>query len=124
MKLNHVPLLRLQRELLDLPRGPRRFRRDIDLITGGGNELLLRLAYVNPMARAHVAEALDALLVMDADFWSPSPACTEMPPRSTSATRPSACHQARASRSPSLPQSTRGSLGEGSVSSSAAGRMA
>lgn len=69
MSIEHVPLLQLQRELLDTPRGTERFKAYIRLVTGeGGDDIALPpLVIVNPMGREHVAAQLDALLALDAE---------------------------------------------------------
>jgi hypothetical protein len=69
MNLEYVPLLRIQRELQGMPRSYERFREYLRTMTnedGTGLELP-SLGIVNPMAREHVTELLDALLVLDAD---------------------------------------------------------
>jgi hypothetical protein len=76
MKLEYVPLLRIMRELHDIPRGQppdfngmRRFREYLSTIfpaDDAANQLLPLLA-MNPMGKDHVAAMLDALLAMDAD---------------------------------------------------------
>ena len=67
MPLAHTPLLQLQRDLYDLPRGQARFERYLELMTGAGQEMVLPLSVLNPMGKAHVAEALDSLLELNAE---------------------------------------------------------
>ncbi len=69
MRLDYVPLLRIQRDLHDLPRGMGRFQEYLRTIRSrDGNGLELPpLVIMNPMGKEHVAERLDALLAMDAD---------------------------------------------------------
>jgi hypothetical protein len=69
MKLDYVPLLRVQWELHALPRGIGRFRHYLCTIWGdeGPDEALVPLLMMNPMGNDHVAALLDALLAMDAD---------------------------------------------------------
>lgn len=68
MRLEYVPLLRVQRNLHDLPRGEGRFRQYLRAVfpAGDGVELLPLLA-MNPMGRDHVAALLDDLLALDVD---------------------------------------------------------
>ena len=69
MKLDYVPLLRIQRELHDIPRGMGRFRAYLRTIfnDNGTDVALPPLVLINPMGKDHVAALLDALLAMDAD---------------------------------------------------------
>ena len=68
MKLRLQPLLEIQRDIYQVPRGPERFRtylgtmidRDID-------DLRLPLTMMNPMAREHGAAHLDQLLALKAE---------------------------------------------------------
>src|SRR5712692_8625614 len=69
MKLDYVPLLRVQRELQGLPRNYDRFRlylRTVLTKDGKGLELPPLIA-MNPMGKEHVTDLLDALLALDAD---------------------------------------------------------
>src|SRR4051794_22188219 len=65
--LMHVPLLRIARDLYDVPRGGERFQAYLRLMTGGPDDAILPLVSLNPMGREHVPAALDALLALDAD---------------------------------------------------------
>ena len=67
MTLEYVPLLKVQRDLSDLPRGIERFREYIQTMTGGGDELKLPLVAMNPMGKGHLPPFLDHLLAIDAD---------------------------------------------------------
>ncbi len=68
MRLEYVPLLKVQRDLHDIPRGEGRFRRYLRTVFPGGGEAdLLPLLAMNPMGRGHVAALLDDLLALDAD---------------------------------------------------------
>jgi hypothetical protein len=68
MKLDYVPLLRIQRELHDLPRDRARFRQYLRTISPDGANLELpSLLIMNPMGKEHVTALLDALLALDAD---------------------------------------------------------
>jgi hypothetical protein len=69
MNLEYVPLLRIQRELHDIPRGYGRFQEYLRTIagkTGDGLELPSLVA-MNPMGKDHVIALLDDLLALDAD---------------------------------------------------------
>jgi len=69
MKLDYIPLLRLQRELHGLPRNRERFRQYLRTVLnrdGTGVELP-SLVMMNPMGKDHVTALLDALLALDAD---------------------------------------------------------
>ena len=65
--LEYVPLLREQRSIYDHPLGMERFRTYLELMTQGTGDMVLPLAGLNPMGKPHVAQALDALLAIDAD---------------------------------------------------------
>jgi len=65
--LEFVPLLKVQRDLYDLPRGMERFREYIQTMTGGSDELKLPLVAMNPMGKDHLPPFLDHLLAIDAD---------------------------------------------------------
>jgi hypothetical protein len=69
MKLDHVPLLRIQRELHDIPRGMGRFRAYLrTILNDNGTDVALPpLVIMNPMGKDHVTALLDALLALDAD---------------------------------------------------------
>ena len=67
MTLEYVPLLKVQRDLYDLPRGFERFREYIRTMTGGSDELKLPLVAMNPMGKEHLPPFLDHLLAIDAD---------------------------------------------------------
>jgi hypothetical protein len=62
-----MPLLRVQRDLLDLPRGPERFREYLKVVQGVAGREGLPLSAFNPMSKPHVAQLLDELLAMDAE---------------------------------------------------------
>jgi hypothetical protein len=66
MLISLVPLLKIQRDLYDLPAGPVRFRTYVDTMTEDG-EMVLPLSLMNPMAKPHVAAYLDALIAFDAE---------------------------------------------------------
>ncbi len=68
MHLELVPLLRVERELYDTPRGFARFRKYLATMQGGTDDVdLLPLVALNPMGKEHVAAVLDALLALDAE---------------------------------------------------------
>jgi len=69
MPLVHAPLLKIQRELLEIPRGMERFQVYLKTIanSSGDDVELLPLVAMNPMAREHVAEKLDELLAFAAE---------------------------------------------------------
>ena len=62
-----VPMLQVQRDLYDIPRGWTRFERYLAVMTGGTDDIILPLPVFNPMGKAHVAEVLDALIRIDAE---------------------------------------------------------
>lgn len=67
MELTFLPLLQVQRDLLDTARGFERFKKYLDVLTDGQGDIALPLGTFNPMSKPHVAELLDALLAMDAE---------------------------------------------------------
>jgi hypothetical protein len=76
MNLDYVPLLRVMRDLHDIPRGQppdfngkKRFRQYLRTIfpPGEGAVPLIPLLAMNPMGKDHVTALLDAYLAMDAD---------------------------------------------------------
>jgi hypothetical protein len=69
MQLNHVPLLRVQREIQGLPRNYARFRQYLRTMRNqyGEEGMRIPLLIANPMARDHVTALLDQLLALDAD---------------------------------------------------------
>lgn len=68
MELRHVPLLRPQRELLDVPRGMERFRAYLDtMLNPGHDDVQLPLTSFNPMSKEHVRAVLDELIALDAE---------------------------------------------------------
>ena len=68
MRLDYVPLFRIQRELQDVPRGMERFRQYLRTLTShDGTVELPSLGIANPMAREHVTALLDELLALDVD---------------------------------------------------------
>lgn len=68
MKLEFVPLLQVQRDLYDLPRGMERFREYLrTMIDARTGDLELPLVSMNPMGKDHLPPFLDGLLAMNAD---------------------------------------------------------
>lgn len=68
MKLELVPLLGVQRELYQMPRGMERFREYLrTMIDARTGDLELPLVAMNPMGREHVPAFLDALLALEAE---------------------------------------------------------
>ncbi|MBX9623759.1 MAG: hypothetical protein K2X82_08085 [Gemmataceae bacterium] len=69
MRLDYVPLLRIQRELLNLPRGRGRFEEYLrTILRDDRSDLeLVPLVAMNPMGKEHVAARLDVLLAFDGD---------------------------------------------------------
>ncbi|MDA7977151.1 MAG: hypothetical protein MPJ50_00095 [Pirellulales bacterium] len=65
--VSHVPLLQIQRELCEIPRGRGRFDEYLKKMTGPQGDLTLPLSAFNPMAKDHVAARLDELLELDAE---------------------------------------------------------
>ena len=69
MKLEFVPLLKMQRELYDMPRGIERFRAYLaTMIDPETRDLKLPLSGMNPMGKDHIPVLLDQYLAMDADL--------------------------------------------------------
>jgi len=68
MKLTFVPLLKIQRDLYDLPRDMTRFRAYIATMTDPAtNDLKYPLVAMNPMGKEHVPALLDQWMALDAD---------------------------------------------------------
>src|SRR6476661_7555477 len=67
MTLELLPLLAVQRELLNTPPGPERFQRYLAAMLDNDGEVALPLAAFNPMSKPHVTALLDTLLAMDAE---------------------------------------------------------
>lgn len=67
--MEFIPLLPIQRDLLNIPRGMARFHTYLDtVLTSTKDEVeLVPMLAMNPMSHDHVAAALDRLLVMDAE---------------------------------------------------------
>lgn len=66
--LRYHPLLRQQRELYNVPRGPQRFRAYLSLMLNEAqNEMELPLAAFNPMGKEDVAIRLDQWIQLGAD---------------------------------------------------------
>src|SRR3989442_9986093 len=68
MDFEHIPLLRVQRDLYRMPRGMERFREYLRaMIDAQSGDLKLPLVAMNPMGKDHVPAFLDALIAIDAD---------------------------------------------------------
>lgn len=67
MPLSHTPLLQIQRDLYNLPCGWIRFERYLERMIDSTQEMVLPLAILNPMGKAHVAQSLDRLLELNAE---------------------------------------------------------
>ena len=67
MRVKMLPLLQVQRELLDEPRGFGRFQSYLKSMVAEDGELGLPLGAFNPMSKPHVAALLDKLIAMDAE---------------------------------------------------------
>jgi hypothetical protein len=69
MHIEYVPLLRLQRELHELPRSFERFERYLRVVFDRDRGIveIPPMVIMNPMGKEHVAERLDDLLALDAD---------------------------------------------------------
>ena len=68
MPLELLPLLETQRDLHAIPPGPARFKAYIETITGGGDDLDVPLAGMNPMGKKHVAALIDNLIAQSAEM--------------------------------------------------------
>jgi hypothetical protein len=69
MKLEFMPLLKVQRELYGMPRGVERFRAYLAaMIDPETRDLKLPLSGMNPMGKDHIPLLLDQYLAMDADL--------------------------------------------------------
>jgi hypothetical protein len=68
MTFEFVPLLQVQRDLYDLPRGYGRFQAYLKTMTDPNTgDLALPLVPMNPMGKEHVPELLDEYIRLDAD---------------------------------------------------------
>lgn len=67
MHVEYIPLLRMQREIYEVPRGWDRFRQYLGVMQPGTGDQLVPLFVMNPMAREHVTARLDELIAIDAD---------------------------------------------------------
>ena len=68
MTVTLMPLLRVQRELYAMPRGPERFREYIKTMTDGQTgDLALPLVAMNPMGKDHVPALIDDYIGLSAE---------------------------------------------------------
>lgn len=68
MQFEYVPLLQVQRDLCELPRGSDRFEQYIATLRGSTvNDMDLPLSAFNPMGKEHVPKILDQYLALNAD---------------------------------------------------------
>ena len=69
VQIDHIPLLQIQRDLHDLPRGMERFHEYLRvMVNAEGDDLeLAPLVSMNPMGREHVAARLDEVLALGAE---------------------------------------------------------
>ena len=68
VRFEYTDLLRIQRDLCDLPRGSERFNQYIRTMRGSTtDDMELPLSAFNPMGKQHVAEILDAYLCLTPD---------------------------------------------------------
>ena len=68
MTIQYYPLIKLQRELYNIPRGPERFRKYIETLRDPQTkDMRLPLSAMNPMGKEHIPELLDEYLALDAD---------------------------------------------------------
>ena len=69
MKIEHVPLLQIQRDLYAIPRGYERFQAYIKVMTTPERDdlTLAPLAGMNPMGKDHIPALLDEYLALDAE---------------------------------------------------------
>lgn len=69
MPVEHVPLLQIERDLHDIPRGMDRFEAYLKTMTNDARDdvKFVPMLVMNPMGREHVSERLDELLALNAD---------------------------------------------------------
>ena len=67
MKLEYVPLLQIQRDLYEMPRGGARFQAYIDTLRDQSGGMALPLAGMNPMGKSHLPALLDDYLALDSE---------------------------------------------------------
>ncbi|MSP14415.1 MAG: hypothetical protein EXR62_15865 [Chloroflexi bacterium] len=67
MDLTLIPLLQVQHELYEIPRGMERFNKYIAAMTGGTDDIALPLVSMNPMGKEHILPMLDTLIGMGAE---------------------------------------------------------
>ncbi|MEM7062811.1 MAG: hypothetical protein AAF572_06575 [Cyanobacteria bacterium P01_B01_bin.77] len=69
MKIECIPLIQLQRDFYNIPRGQERFQVYLETMLNAdvSDVDLLPMVIMNPMGRGHIPEVLDMLLAIDAD---------------------------------------------------------
>src|SRR5690349_15449095 len=67
MKISYLPVLPMLRELYSQPRTLARFRKYIETLTGGTDDIVVPIVQANPMAKEHALAAIDRLLGLGAD---------------------------------------------------------
>ena len=68
MNLEFIPLLNVQREIYNIPRGAERFRAYIStMVDPETQDLKLPIVSMNPMGKDHIPALLDSYLSLDAD---------------------------------------------------------
>lgn len=69
MQFELIPLLRIQRDLYDIPHGQERFQVYLEtMLNSEGSDVdFLPMTTMNPMGKKHIPEILDTLLAIDAE---------------------------------------------------------
>src|SRR5207248_649870 len=67
MQVSYLEVLGTLRELYAQPRTMARFRRYLDEVTGGGDDVALPIVVANPMAKDHALVRIDELLASGAE---------------------------------------------------------
>lgn len=67
MSLTALPLLQIQKDLLQIPRGTARFQKYLQVLTAGTQDIVTPIMSFNPMSKDHVESVLDQLLAVNAE---------------------------------------------------------
>ncbi|MGE3758619.1 MAG: hypothetical protein AB7H97_12725 [Pseudobdellovibrionaceae bacterium] len=67
MSLQLVEILKIQKELLSLPRSKERFDVYLKTMTGGTDDLMIPIGSFNPMSKEHVSSVIDQLTELRAE---------------------------------------------------------